>query len=329
MIRFVPLAGAALLLLSAADNPQVLPWRSTAGPQPDVLAGMRMPLFPVLTPPDQSQQQSGQGQSANQPGGQSADQSAANSKSNGPLKPTSELSLVRFVDGEFAHAVRSIPAGKEGLILHVDKPFDDQSLHRALSTHGAAANPGDPVQITALKFKRNQIIVSLNGGGKKKINWRQHLEIGVIGMPVPQTTATDGGNGPDQSDTVGGSTIVLDFDRGVPDMTPDQLKAILAPVLDFSKQRSAAVQWVQTLPPEIQKAITEKRPVMGMTREMVEAAIGKPDRKVRERNADGDETEDWIYGQPPAITMFVTFIGDKVIRIKQFPKDTIAKADAP
>jgi hypothetical protein len=57
-----------------------------------------------------------------------------------------------------------------------------------------------------------------------------------------------------------------------------------------------------------------------MTHEMIVAAIGKPDRKVRETQSDGTETEDWIYGTPPAKTVFVTFVGDKVIRIQQFPK---------
>lgn len=325
MNRFSPLA-LALLFLFAADDPHVLPWRTNSAPQPDALAGVNVPLYPYMNPPTQSQKP-GQTQPGNQSAGQGQGQSpdSATSKTEGPLKPASELALVRFVDGEFAHAVRSIPAGKEGLVLRPDKNFDNQALERALRIHGAAANPGDPVQITALKFKKSQIEVSINGGGKKKWNWRQHIDIGLIGLPAPttSTTTTDGSNGPEGVST--GCTVVIEFGRPVPDMTPDELKAYLANVLDFSQQRSAAVQWVETLPPDVQKAITEKKPIVGMTREMVEAAIGKPDRKVRERNAEGDETEDWIYGQPPAITMFVTFIGEKVTRIKQFPKDTIAK----
>jgi len=59
---------------------------------------------------------------------------------------------------------------------------------------------------------------------------------------------------------------------------------------------------------------------MGMSREMVIAAIGKPDKKVRETAADGTETEDWIYGTPPAKTLFVTFTADKVVRVEQFPR---------
>ena len=105
-----------------------------------------------------------------------------------------------------------------------------------------------------------------------------------------------------------------------PDLTPDELKHILAPFLDFAKQRSASVQWVDTLPPEMKKAIQERRPAVGMDREEVVAAVGKPEHKVRERDSDGNEIEDWIYGQPPSKTVFIRFIGDRVISVRQYPQ---------
>lgn len=102
-------------------------------------------------------------------------------------------------------------------------------------------------------------------------------------------------------------------------MSPDELKKLLGGMLDFSKQRSAAVQWAETLPPEMQKAIKEKRAVVGMDREMVVAALGRPERKVRERDEEGNEVEDWIYGQPPQKTVFVRFSGERVTSVKQYP----------
>jgi len=39
-----------------------------------------------------------------------------------------------------------------------------------------------------------------------------------------------------------------------------------------------------------------------MDREEVVAAIGKPEHKVRERDSEGNDIEDWIYGQPPSKT---------------------------
>jgi hypothetical protein len=117
-----------------------------------------------------------------------------------------------------------------------------------------------------------------------------------------------------------GSTIFLDFNKSLPDLTPDELKQLLSPFLNFATERSAAVQWFDTLPPEMKKAIQERKPVVGMDREELVAAIGKPDHKVRERDSDGNDIEDWIYGQPPSKTVFVRFQGERVTSIKQFPQ---------
>jgi hypothetical protein len=117
-----------------------------------------------------------------------------------------------------------------------------------------------------------------------------------------------------------GSTIYLEFKKDVPDMTPDELKQLLAPFLDFTKQRSASVHWVDTLSPELKKAIQDRRPTVGMDREEVIAAIGKPEHKVRERDSEGNEIEDWIYGQPPSKTVFVRFQGERVTSVRQFPQ---------
>src|SRR5260370_2981366 len=84
-----------------------------------------------------------------------------------------------------------------------------------------------------------------------------------------------------------GSTIFLEFNKPLPDLTPDELKQLLSPFLNFAKERSAAVQWCDTLPPEMQKAIQDRKPVVVMDREALIPAIGKPDHKVRERDSGG------------------------------------------
>ncbi len=106
----------------------------------------------------------------------------------------------------------------------------------------------------------------------------------------------------------------------MPDLAPEDLKKILSPFLDFTRQRSASVQWFDTLPVEMKKAIQDRRPVVGMDREEVVAAIGKPEHKVRERDQEGNDIEDWIYGQPPSKTVFVRFTGPRVTSVKQFPQ---------
>jgi len=334
MMRFAPIA-AALLLLFSFDNPQGLPWRSNSAPSPDVLAGMKIPVLPNFSPARQSpttpDAKPAKDPSSNSSGAQPSAESQgqvhnvsdtphkSGPPNSGSLDQPAELALVRFVDGEYAHAVRSLPNGKEGFIMHMEKPFDDSMLHRVVQSHGAAVNPGDTVQITAMKFKKTSIVVLLNGGGNRHGSWRDRLQIGMSGLPVPTSSTSANNNGPETGPA--GTTLVLDFGGPIPEMTPDELKAKLAPVLNFAAQRSAAVIWSETLPPAMEKAIEEKRAIVGMTREMVEAAVGKPDKKIRERNANGDETEDWIYGTPPAVTMFVTFIGEKVTNVKEFPKN--------
>jgi hypothetical protein len=235
----------------------------------------------------------------------------------GPLKDDTKLTLVRYVDGELVRVVRSIPSGKKGFHVKAGAPLDERALRIALASAGSAINPGDRAQVTDLEFKDKQIIVDVNGGGKGRTRLRDriHLEVGGS-MPTMSTSTTTSA----PVNLAAGATIFLDFDKSVPDMTPEELERYLAGLLDFSKRHSAAVQWVETLPPEIQKAIEEKQPAVGMDRDMILAALGKPDRKVREKSVDGIEIEDWIYGTPPEKTIFVSFEGDKVTQVRQYPQ---------
>jgi hypothetical protein len=243
------------------------------------------------------------------------------SKKSDTLQESSKLNIIRYVSGEFAKARKPLPGGKEGITVLADKPLDEDGLNKAVTLHGAAVNAGDNVQITKLEFHERSIIVDVNGGGRPRKNWRDHIQIGMGGgVPTASTTTAGQDQGPPGFQQGRGGTIYLQFPKSVPDLTPDELKSLLATFLDFSKERSASVHWIDTLPPEMKKAITERHPVVGMDREEVVAAIGKPDRKVRERDAQGNDTEDWIYGHPPEKTVFVHFTGDHVTGIKQYPQ---------
>jgi hypothetical protein len=253
---------------------------------------------------------------------QAAQSDASSNGKPATLQERSKLDLIRYVSGEFAKATRNLPAGKEGFLVYVDKPMSPELLERAVATHGAAVHIGDSAQITKLEFHDHSIAVDVNGGGRGKKHWRDHIQIGMGGtIPTTRTTTTqDQDNGPPGMQPGMGSTIFLEFSKTVPDLTPDELKKLLSPFLDFAKQRSASVQWVDTLPPEMKKAIQDRRPTVGMDREEVVAAIGKPEHKVRERDSEGNEIEDWIYGQPPSKTVFIRFMGDRVTSIKQYPQ---------
>jgi hypothetical protein len=237
-------------------------------------------------------------------------QQPASSKQS-PLQPQSRLEIVRYVSGEFAKALKPIPSGKKGFKIEVGKKFDDKDLRNALHGHTPAANVGDTVQITSIEFRAKEIVIAINGGGKGGFNLRDHLQIGTNGGGAPLP-----GEMPQQQNL--GGTLILDYGRNVPDMSADDVMTDLQAFLDFSKEHSGAVNWIDTLPPQFRQAITDHEALEGMNHEMVLAALGRPGRKVRERDPDGAETEDWIYGTPPARTTFVTFSGDKVIRVEQF-----------
>jgi hypothetical protein len=307
-----PAISIAVLLLGAADVPLANSLRtgSASKSTPAFTPDDHIALFPL-------------GNSGNwDNAGQSATTTVAGPATGkkATLDDEEKLQLIRYVSGEFARALKDLPAGKDGFVLKIGQPINEELLQRAVATHGTAVHSGDNVQITKLDFHDKQIIVDLNGGGRGKKRWRDRIHLDVGGLPTVTSTTTQQEAGPPGMQPGQGSTLYLDFNNSVPDLSPDELKQLLSPLLDFRKQRSASVQWFDTLPPEMKKAITERKPVVGMDREMVVAAVGKPDHKVRERDADGNDIEDWIYGQPPSKTVFVRFTGDRVTSIKQFPQ---------
>ena len=110
-------------------------------------------------------------------------------------------------------------------------------------------------------------------------------------------------------------------------MQRQDVKKILAPIFDFEK-RSATELYTETLPPEVQEAIKEKRAREGMNRDQVLLALGRPENKIRE-SKDGMDTEDWIFGRPPGKITFVTFHNNKVVKVKETYAGLGAEAAAP
>ena len=331
IVRFGPIAFAGALLLSpqthAAPQQPVAAQAQTGSDKQEDQAGPPSLRHKDDPPPASGNAAPATSKSPAQPEGQP--KSDAPAESNQPVIPPpdnapplteqSKLQLLRYVDGEYAKGLAPLPGGKDGYHLKAGAPLDQDSLRKALLAGGAALNAGDSVQITKVEFHEKEIQLDINNGPKGKTSWRDRVQLQVGGgLPVSTSTTTTPESGPVVAQKLG-ATIFLDFDRPVPEMTGDQLKAYLGRVLDFSK-RSAAVQYVDSLPPQMREAIAARRALVGMDHDMVTAAMGRPERKVRERDADGNDLEDWIYGKPPAKTTFVTFQGDKVVRVTQYPK---------
>jgi hypothetical protein len=244
------------------------------------------------------------------------DSSAAAAQAQAPPSETpaeqeqSRLLLIRDLSGEYAKALQPLAGGKDAFKIPVGKPLDLQHLQDFVRTHGGpSANPGDTIQITKIEFQSKGVLFEFNGGGRKKFHWREHLSIGMGNTPDPGTVSHPG-------EGVGGS-LFLDYGGQLPPLTSAGLRQELSSLLDFSKQ-SATKNYVDTLPPEFKQGIEDHHAVVGMDEDMVIAALGHPERKVRSRDQDGNDTEDWIYGDPPARTVFVTFIAGKVSKVKEF-----------
>jgi hypothetical protein len=85
-------------------------------------------------------------------------------------------------------------------------------------------------------------------------------------------------------------------------------------VFDFDA-KSPRDAYLETVSPKIKEAIVNHRVLVGMNREMVTYAKGRPPKKLRE-HADDVEYEEWIYGEPPHDVDFVRFIGEEVARVE-------------
>jgi len=303
MLRITCIAVSAALLISPDVSHVLQQTQPPNGGQQQIPAGQSIPVLPNFgAAPDAQQPQL----------------KPAPSASAGPLTEESKLLIIRYVSGEFAHMVTSVPAGKKGLHFKAGEPLDGEELKKEIHLYGAVLNPGDNVQITKITFGGQEMKIDINGGPKGSTSWRNRIRL-TTDDGAPVTTTTPLNQDPAAELPTFGATVYLDFGRALPDMTADDLKSYLSVVFDFAKERSAAVTWAATLPPKVREAVEQKRAEVGMDQDEVLAALGRPDRKVREQEEDGTDTEDWIYGHPPTKTVFVTFAGDKVVKVNEYP----------
>lgn len=221
----------------------------------------------------------------------------------------SRMELMRVMNAEFAYARASFPRGEKGLVLKADGKMTPEplELRSLLATYGPAARPGERVQITNIEIKDNAIIFEINGGPKKKAKWYQRIEVGGRGGSTPVAA------GPDAN--AKGSWVKLEFEKYVPEISPAEIKTLLKPVFDFTV-KSAAQAYTESLPENVRNAIRDKKVLVGMNREMVTYSKGRPPKRIREKDENNADYEEWVYGDPPQDVEFVRFVGDEVVQLK-------------
>ena len=234
---------------------------------------------------------------------------AAVSLSAAPEKLTDEqrLALIRGLTAEYATVKAGLPRSRKALKVETTGTFDKQAWETAGREFGPAARVGDLVQVSKIDIGGESIVFEINGGFRGAWKWYEHILVGVGGGTAPI--------GRGDSNAPGGTSIVLEFHKPVPPLKPDQIKKMLAQVLDFEKH-TVTENYIESLPPEIKQAVLDKHVIEGMNRDQVLMALGKPVRKIRETQ-EGVEMEDWIYGAAPGKIVFVTFTGEKVVKVKE------------
>jgi hypothetical protein len=218
------------------------------------------------------------------------------------------VEINRGLMAEYAKSKVTLPRSQKPLSFPSDGNYNREAWQKALLENGPAARVGDEIQITRVLIEDKKILLEINGGLKSGRHWYDHVQ---VGMGTTMSPVNQGRN----SHPTAGSNIALVFPKGVPSLTVNDIKTMLSPLFDFSKH-SATQNYVESLPEPIKKAIHEQRAVEGMNREQVLLAMGHPRNKSRE-TLDGDEVEDWVYGNPPGKMTFITFSEGKVVKVRE------------
>lgn len=230
-----------------------------------------------------------------------------------PDKMTNQtrILVIKSLQAERVFSKVIFPQGEKGLKIKNGVVSPSQAaIAQQVAENGAAAKPGDRCVISDIKITEKSIVLEINGGPKKKGKWYQHIEVGGMGggtSPVPGASP--------QSLDAHGSVVTLEFDKHVPEISGDQVRAMLAPVFDF-KALTASEAYEKTLPPKVQAAIRDHKVLVGMDKEMVTYAKGRPQQRIRDKDDQGNDYEEWIYGKPPEEVDFVRFKGNEVARLE-------------
>ena len=226
------------------------------------------------------------------------------------MTPQTRMLVIRDLTAERVFARRLFPIGEKGLQIKngVVTPSDAAGCPIGRGTWSWRPGRATGWSFPTCIVKDNSIV--------SRDQWRTEEAREVV-------SAHPGGHGGTMS-TVGGapksleakgSQVTLEFDKYVPELTGDQIRDMLSPVFDF-KALNQAEAYEKTLPPKVQEAIKNHKVLVGMDRDMVIYAKGRPPRKIRDKDDKGQDYEEWIYGNPPEEVDFVRFQGEVVARLE-------------
>jgi hypothetical protein len=228
----------------------------------------------------------------------------------GPLDARGHQDLLRSLYSEQGFAMRPLPRGKKGLTLVANGKMSPvgEGYVSEVTSQGLSVKAGDRVILSNLKLEKERIVFDINGGPDHKHEFLRHIQVGMGGPDMTSPVV----QGDDRDPT--GARITLNFGKPLPNVTPAQVKALLAPLISFDV-KSPVQAYTDTLPPKLKDAILNHHVMVGMTTDMVLFALGQPEAKSRE--IEGQMPfEEWIYGHPPQDVNFVRVNGNRVIQVE-------------
>ena len=217
----------------------------------------------------------------------------------------SKFGILRTVIAEQAAARIGLPFGADSVELSETGQVNKEKLEKDIKKNGQSVEAGKVVTVTEIAFADDKIEIELDGGGKNKKSFLDRIQVGV-GV----------GNKPKVDFAAVKKDLAAKIHREPTD--EDVLSYLMYPqvYLDFEKHNFLKTG-IDALPPEFQEAVKAKEARIGMDRSTVIMALGRPDKKVREK-LDGVDTEDWIYFERGLRVQFVTFENNVVVRIRQY-----------
>ncbi|WP_263354500.1 DUF2845 domain-containing protein [Acidicapsa acidisoli] len=227
-----------------------------------------------------------------------------------PIDARGHQDILRTLVAEQGFAMRPLPRGKKGIFLAANGKLtpSGESYVNEVTTQGLSAKPGDRVVLSNVRIDKEKIIFDINGGPDHKHEFLRHIQVGMGSPNMTNPVVQDPGQEPV------GARITLSFAKYVPDVTPAQVKALLAPLISFD-MKTPVQAYTDTLPPKLKEAILSHHVMVGMSTDMVLFAMGQPESKSRE--VEGQMPfEEWIYGHPPQDVQFVRVNGNRVIRVE-------------
>src|SRR3989475_4555240 len=130
------------------------------------------------------------------------------------LSRDSKFEILRTVIADQASARIAMPFGTDGIELSESGEVNKEKLDKEMKKNGQSINVGKVVTVTDMDFGDSKIELELDGGGKNKKSFIDHVQVGIGygGGPVRE----------DPSKKAKGSKIVLKFAKKVPsDLKPE------------------------------------------------------------------------------------------------------------